>query len=196
MSHGYTGAGHGYTGPDLPDITQVTNPRQPDTNNYLASNYFRLEITRLPTVTYFCQTASIPALNITPAEQPSPFGTYPKVVGGRYSFEDLTVTFIVDEQMKNWLEVFRWMESLGAMENYDTIIKQKDFFSDISLTIMNSAYKGKYEVRFKNAFPISLAGIEFNSSSMDNEPIISSATFTYDSYNITALNLGTVSTQS
>ena len=50
MSHGYTGAGDGYTGPGIPDVTQVTNSRQPDTNNYLASNLFQLEITRLPTV--------------------------------------------------------------------------------------------------------------------------------------------------
>ena len=180
MSHGYTGSG-------MPDVTQVSNPRQPSTNNYLSSNYFQLEITRLPTVTYHCQTASIPALNLTPAEQPSPFGTYPKLVGGRYSFEDLSVSFMVDEEMKNWLEVFRWLESLGAMESWDTVIDYGDFFSDISLTVMNSAYKRNYEVRFKNAFPTSLTGIEFNSSSMDNETIIASATFTYDSYNITAL---------
>jgi hypothetical protein len=187
MSHGYTGEAHGFTGTGMPDITRVTNPRQPDTNNYLSSNYFQLEITRLPTVTYFCQTASIPALNITPTDQPAPFGTFPKVVGGRYNFEDLSVSFIVDEQMKNWLEVFRWIESLGAMENWDTVIEQVDFYSDITLTVMNSAYKGKYEVRFKNAFPTSISGIDFNSSSMDNEPIIANVTFSYDSYNITTL---------
>jgi len=187
MPHGYTGAGDGYTGPGIPDVTQVTNSRQPDTNNYLASNLFQLEITRLPTVTYHCQAANIPTISITPVEQPSIFGTFPKHVGGRYSFEDMSVSFLVDEDMKNWLEVFRWIESLGAMESWDTVIEHRDFFSDIVITVMNSAYKRKYEVRFTNAFPIALSGIDFNSSSVDNEPIVANATFTYDSYNITAL---------
>jgi hypothetical protein len=184
---GYTGAYPGFTGPGNPDITRVINPRQPSTNNYLASNFFQLEITRLPLVTYFCQSANIPSLNITPAEQPVPFGTFPKRVGGRYNFEDLTVNFIVDEEMKNWLEVFRWMESIGNMEDYKKIISNSenaDFFSHITLIVMNSAYKQKYHVRFNRAFPIALTGIDFTTSSSDTDPIIASATFTYDSYNI------------
>lgn len=178
---------YGYTGPGIPDITQVTNPRQPDTNNYLSTNLFQLEITRLPTVTYFCQTVNLPTLTITPVDQPSRFGTYPKEVGGRYSFEDLNVSFIVDENMKNWIEVFRWIESIGVMETEGKTINRADFFSDISLNIMNSAYRDNYRVIFNNAFPISLSGIEFNSTSTDNEPVVATATFTYDSYNISAL---------
>jgi len=89
--NGQTG---GYTGPGIPDVTRVVNPRQPATNNYLASNFFNLEITRLPTVTYFCQSVGIPSLNLTPVDQPTPMGVYPKFIGGRYTFEDLTVNFI------------------------------------------------------------------------------------------------------
>ena len=187
---GYTGAYPGFTGPGIPDITRVINPRQPNTNNYLASNYFQLEITRLPLVTYFCQSAGIPALSLTPVDQPVPFGTFPKRIGGRYNFEDLTVNFIVDEEMKNWIEVFRWMESIGNMEDYTKVIdthETTDFFSPITLIVMNSAYKQQYNVVFNNAFPIALTGIDFTSNSNDTEPIIASATFTYDSYNIKAL---------
>jgi len=187
---GYTGANVGYTGPGMPDVSRVSNPRQPDNNNYLSSNYFQIEITRLPTVTYFCQSASIPSLTLTPVEQPTAFGLRPKFVGGQYSFEDLVVNFIVDEQMKNWYEVYEWMRSIGNMEKYsDTIDRTQtgDFFSDITLTVTNSAYKPQYYVRFKDAFPIGLSSLEFNSSSTENEPIIASATFSYTSYDITTI---------
>jgi hypothetical protein len=190
MSHGYTGAGHGYTGPGIPDITRVTDPRQPENNNYLATNFFQLEITRLPLVTYFCQSVNLPSLNLTPVDQPVPFGTFPKRIGGRYNFEDMVVTFLVDEKMKNWIEVFRWMESIGNMEDYTKAIaatETMDFFSNITIRVMNSAYKEQYNIRFNNAFPIALTGIDFSSISTDNEPVVASATFTYDSYNITAL---------
>ena len=186
---GYTGD-TGYTGPGIPDVTRVSNPRQPATNNYLASNHFQLEITRLPTVTYFCQTASIPSLTLTPTEQPTALGLRAKWVGGQYMFEDLTVSFIVDENMKNWIEVFEWMESIGNMEGYNEVIDDRqsvDFFSDILLIITNSTYKPKYYVQFKNAFPTALSAIEFNSTAMETEPIIANATFSYTSYKITAV---------
>tara|TARA_R110000824_G_scaffold42168_2_gene124533 strand:- start:221 stop:823 length:603 start_codon:yes stop_codon:yes gene_type:complete len=187
FQEGYTGEKAGYTGPGMPDISRVSNPRQPDNNNYLSSNYFQIEITRLPTVTYFCQSASIPSLSLTPVEQPTAFGLRPKFVGGQYAFEDLVVNFIVDEQMKNWYEVYEWMKSIGNMERYsDTIDRTQtgDFFSDITLTVTNSAYKPQYYVRFTDAFPIGLSSLEFNSTSTENEPILASATFSYTSYDI------------
>ena len=187
---GYTGERDGYTGPGMPDIARRLFPRQPDTNNYLSSNYFQLEITRLPTLTYFCQTASIPSLTLTPVEQPTAFGLRPKFVGGQYSFEDLVVNFVVDEKMRNWYEVYDWMKSIGNMDKYSDVIDKTqtgDFFSDITLTITNSAYKPQYYVRFRDAFPIGLSSLEFNTTTTENEPIIASATFSYTSYDISEI---------
>ena len=184
---GYTGAYPGYTGPGIPDITRVRNPRQPDTNNYLSSNYFKLEITRLPTVTYFCQSASLPSLTLTPVEQPTALGIRQKWIGGAYSYEDLSVSFVVDENLKNWLEVYEWMESIGNLTDNETAIagyQNDDFFSDITLMITNSAYAPKHYVQFKNAFPIALSGIQFESTASESEPVIANATFTYTSYKI------------
>ena len=186
FSHGNTA---GFTGPGIPDVTRVTNPRQPDTNNYLATNFFRFEITRLPTVTYFCQSASLPSLNLTPVEQPTALGINAKFIGGKYNFEDLTVSFVVDEDMKNWREVFEWMKDIGTMEKLNNPIdnvQTQDFFSDVLLVVTNSVYKPKYHIRFKDAFPIALSGIDFNSASTENEPVVATATFTYTSYNISA----------
>lgn len=180
----------GYTGPGIPDVTRVYNPRQPATNNYLSTNFFRLEVTRLPTVTYFCQSVSLPALTLTPVEQPTSLGLNPKFIGGKYAYDDLTVNFIVDENMLNWLEVFNWMKDIGTMEKLNNTIDRKqnmEFFSDILLVVTNSVYKPKYHIRFKDSFPIALTGIDFNSASSDNEPVMASATFTYTSYSVTAL---------
>ena len=187
FAHGNTG---GFTGPGIPDITRVVNPRQPDTNNYLATNYFRLEITRLPTVTYFCQSLGLPSIGLTPLEQPTAVGLYPKWIGGKYAFEDLTVNFVVDEDMKNWVEVFEWMKDIGTMESLNNTIDRKqtgDFFSDILLVVTNSVYRPNLHIRFKDTFPIALSGFEFTSIATDTEPITASATFAYTSYEITSV---------
>ena len=184
---GYTGAYPGYTGPGIPDITRVRNSRQPDTNNYLSTNYFQLEITRLPTVTYFCQSVNLPSLTLTPAEQPTPLGLKARWVGGQYTYEDLTVSFLVDEDLKNWLEVYEWMETISNLDDNQTVIsgqQTKDFFSNILLTITNSAYKPKFHVHIQDAFPIALSGIEFNSTTPETEPVVAQATFTFTNYRI------------
>jgi hypothetical protein len=194
---GYTG-GIGYTGPGIPDVTRKSNPRQPDTNNHLLSNYFKLEITRLPLVTYFCQSVNLPSVNLSPMEQGSRMGTPIKWVGGRYDFDSLTVNFIIDEDMKNWIEVFEWMESIGAMADGAKTLNSKvfasppeqfsDYFSDATLVITNSSYKPKIKVTLKDIFPISLSGIEFNSTLLDTQPVVATAVFTYTYYSINTLS--------
>ena len=194
---GYTGEKTGYTGPGIPDVTRVSNARQPDTNNYLATNYFKLEISRLPLVTYYCQQANLPAVSLTPSEQNSRMGTPIKWVGGRYNFEEFTVNFMIDENMKNWIEVFEWIESIGLMIDGKNTINSSivnkpvgqipDYFSDGRLVITNSSYKPKLNVIFHDIFPISLSGIDFNSTNTDNEPSIASATFAYTYYTVSKL---------
>lgn len=194
----YTGEYAGYSGPGIPDITRVTDNRQPDTNNYLSTNYFKLEITRLPLVTYHCQMVNLPSLSLTPTEQGSRVGTPIKWIGGRYNFEDLSVSFLVDEDMKNWIEVFEWMESIGVLSDSKNTINYKmvgkpvgqldDYFSDAYLAITNSSYKPKIQVRIHGMFPISLTGIQFNSTSTDNEPVVATATFAYTYYTVESLS--------
>ena len=199
---GYTGEKAGYTGPGIPDISRVSDPRQPDTNNYLSGNYFKLEITRLPLVTYHCQSANLPSLTLTPTEQANPTGTPIKWIGGRYVWEDFIVSFVVDEDMKNWIEVFEWMEDIAIMtdvkktmnysmspgarkgHNYGQI---DDYFSNAQLSITNSSYKPKLTVNITDMFPTTLSGIQFNSTNTDNEPIIATATFAYTYYTINRL---------
>ena len=180
---GYTGATAG-----IPDITYVSNARQPDTNNYLANNYFKFEFTRLPTVTYFCQRVNLPSLSFTRAEQPTSFGLTGKIPGGRYDYDPLTVSFIVDEDMKNWLEVYEWMRSIGNLDDINKHIHvHHDKYSDARITIMNSAYKQKLVVKIRGVFPTSISGIDFDSTLPETEPIVASATFDFTFYEIERL---------
>lgn len=178
----------GYTGPGIPDITQVSNPTQPDTNNYLGNTYFRFEFTRLPTVTYFCQRVNLPSISFTSAELPTPLGLTSKVPGGKYNYDQLNVSFIVDEEMKNWLEVYNWMRSIGNLDDISNHIKNHmDKYSDARLIITNSAFTPNISVRFRGVFPIALSGIDFDSTSVDTETVVSTATFAFTHYEIETL---------
>jgi hypothetical protein len=177
---------YGYTA-DIPDIKYVNNERQPETNNYLTNNYFKFEFTRLPTVTYFCQQVNLPSISYDAANMGTRLGIPHKTPGGKYTYDDLNVSFMVDENMKNWIEVYEWMQSIGILNDISDTIPHNDKFSNAKLTIMNSSYKPKLQVTFYDMFPIGISGIEFNSTLPDNIAIIASATFAFNYYKIKSI---------
>ena len=190
IEYGVTG---GYTGPFVPDATRVINRNQPDTNNYLNSNYFKLVFSRLPTMTYFCQSVNIPALNFGITEQATRFGLNIKRPGTHYNFDPLNISFLLDESIKNWTEIFTWMESIAnyeidtPIERGGPIIPHEDVHSDARILITNSAFVPKYEAVFKDVLPYSLSGWQFNSTENDSTPIVVQASFTFTSFRIEEL---------
>ena len=89
-------------------------------NNYLATNFFKLEFPEMPGVEYFAQSVNLPSLTLSPLELPaSQFGVPIRTPVARYFYENMSVSFLVDEKMENWLEVYNWMRSCGNAEDYD-----------------------------------------------------------------------------
>ena len=161
--------------------------RQPETNNYLATNFFKLELERAPLVTYFCQSVNLPSLTIPVLEVPvAQFGVPIRTPVGRYSYENMSVSFLVDEEMKNWLEIYNWMIKLGTAEQVCDALDHENApngkFSDAVLTIMNGSYNPIKKIILKDIFPVGVSGIQFSSVIVDTEPVIATATFAFTSY--------------
>ena len=72
--------------------------RQPDNLNPLLPTYFQFSMKRCPHVTFFCQSANLPSISASPLEQPTRFVGIPHAPGIP-EFDDLTINFIVDEEM-------------------------------------------------------------------------------------------------
>ena len=161
--------------------------RQPSTDNYLNNNSFKFAIEKIPTVTYFCQKANVPALSFGFVEQPTKYGTRLYVSGSQYEYESLEVTFIVDENMKNYMEIYDWMRSMGNVEDFSEYIEVQRHQSEATLLILNSAYRPIYSTNFYGVFPTRLGSIDFDSAITETEPIVVSASFQYRSYDITPI---------
>ena len=69
-----------------------------------------------------------------------------------------------------------------------TLISGESIRSDISLTVLTSNRNPNYEVVYKDAFPIRVTGLDFNTTSTDIDYIESSATFRYVTYDITKVS--------
>ena len=78
---------------------------EPTNKNFLGQTGFRLILDRIPTATYFSQTASIPSISLGGPTINSPIIDYP-LPGEKLTFSSFNVTFKVDEDMKNFLELY------------------------------------------------------------------------------------------
>jgi len=160
----------------------------PDTNNYLTSNRFVFNIKRIPTLNYFCQRANLPGIQFGTSLQGTQTGIAPiKRPGTQYQQDDLLIGFLVDENMKNWLELFNWMKQAGSYDKTYESLREEHKVSDAFLFILNSAMTPIVTVTFYDVFPTELSSISFDSSVTDADPILAQASFAYSWYEIKSL---------
>ena len=168
--------------------------------NFLSPTGFRFTLTRTPKVAFFANSANIPDLNLGVANQPS----YLKdidVPGDKLQFGDFSLRFLVDEDLKNYMEIQNWMRGLGYPESVKEIIdfqneesrtiipdKTMNIYSDGSLIILTSNNNINFKVNFENMFPTFLSTLDFSAVDNDVEYFTADVTFKYTIYNITDVN--------
>jgi len=151
---------------------------QPENVNYLGEVNFKFEIRKLPNVTYFTQAVSLPGVTLTPLEMERPLRTPVGVGHSTLQYEELTISFIVDEYMYNYQEIFDWMiqTSTGTLDPSDAV-----------LTILTSNMNPQLEVHFERCYPVSLGALEFSSAGTETEYFLAAATFRYLQFRFTNL---------
>ena len=161
-----------------------TNFRQ----NYLTPTNFKFSIKRLPHVSFFCQTATIPGLSFSPVEIPTPFKSLYKP-GGPLELGTFTITVLVDENMQNYLEIYNWMIGLTFPDKFSQFADLRDgdgLYSDATLHIMSNAKNPNVEVKMKDIFPISLGDINMSVNQSDTQPASVDISFQVNSFTISA----------
>lgn len=157
--------------------------------NFLASNYFQFNLSRIPNFTYFVQSANIPMMSTRTLNQPTSLGTYPKIPATNFYFDDLTVSFMVNADMKNWIEIYDWMKGIGNLKTDATNLPYdptdpNGVFSVATLLVTNSTYKPILNAKFYYVFPRTLGGINFSTQNTSTDPVSCSVNFSYAFYEV------------
>lgn len=153
-----------------------------DQNNLSTLNY-RFKLDRTPNLEYKVQRLSLPDLSLGTARVPSPFVTIPEP--GNLTYGSLQLTFLVGENMRDYLEIFNWMVALGKP---DTFNQYRDWRSDCSVFILNSNLNANISVRFTDAYPVSLSGIDFDTTLTETQYATASATFEFTRWYVESIN--------
>ena len=165
------------------DVLDPSN-KQPSTNNYLKPNSFKFILDRVPNITYFTQSASIPSLSLTSLDIPNPTGTRSIFTGWKSDFGQFSVTYIIDENMTNWMEIYDWYQQCTNLNDQSTIVDLADRTSDGTLIVLTSAYAKNVNIRFRGLLPVSLGEVEFSSTLSSAAVITATVGFEYSGYTV------------
>lgn len=169
-------------------MSEITN------KNMLSPIGFQFSIQRLPTMNFFVQSVTLPGITVTTTDQPSPLKAIP-IPGDKIEYSELEVNFKIDEDMRNYIEVFEWIRGLGfpdSTDQYKELADQPSYtgggiYSDASLTILTSAMNPNVRIEIRDLFPVSLTPIEMSALNSDIEYIEATATFRFLGYSFVRL---------
>jgi hypothetical protein len=171
-------------------IQRVTTNR-----NFLGNLQSEFTLKRAPNIMFFCQKTVIPGIFIKSVNQVNPLVDI-KHAGDQVYYNEFQVTFLVDELMTNYLELYTWIEKLGFPDDssqYQSLYEQPIYsgegpFSDATLTILDSKSNPKLEIELVDCFPVSLSDIEMDTRQDVVKFVSATASFAYTSYELRRLD--------
>jgi hypothetical protein len=136
-----------------------------------------------------------------------------RIPGNDLTFEDLTVTFIVDEDLTNYRSVHDWMTGLAQVDSDDkyralitdggdrmplsqqanlqdagrvtTATNDGAIFSDAKLIILSARNIPIVELSFEDTYPKALSALEYNQNATDIEYLQATVTLGYKKHTYT-----------
>ena len=196
-------------------MTTETSPlnRQPSKLDYSSPTQFRFLINQLPKVQYFTVAANIPGLTLSENQYDTPLKNIP-LPGEKLEFEDLNITFIVDENLENYIEMNKWITAIGfpkdrsqfrdfrsATSNVASATRgestdigdvkpstpERAMYSDAVMSILTNKNNPVVECRFADVFPTSLSGLTYSQNQTDVDYLTAEVNFKYQIYEIKTL---------
>ena len=177
--------------------------KQIENRNFLSPIGFKFVLAKYPKVAYFAQTANIPSMNLGIQNQPTPFRSLP--LEGFMEYDPLTLSFLVDEDLENYLILHNWIRALGTPDStterkefrlkMQQLFGNNDLYADATLMVLNSNYNHNFDVVFEDLIPIGLNALEFNATVDGTEYATASVSFRYLAYQIRTKEGSTRNTQ-
>ena len=180
--------------------------------DYADPTKIKFQTTKLPRVEFNCIQANIPGITLTEIQQPTRLIPI-KIPGNDLTFENLNITFIVDEDLTNYRSVHDWMAGLSQMdsdEKYRALISDGQdrmprsqqnnstdagrvtsatndgaIYSDSKLIILSARNTPLVELTFTDCYPLSLSALEYNQNATDVEYLQATVSFGYKIHSYT-----------
>lgn len=174
--------------------------RNPSNPNFLQPNKFQLNFSRVPNIQYFCQSVGIPGISLSEVPHNTPFVDL-FVPGEKAIYDMLNVTFLIDEEMKSWIEIHDWIRAMTFPTEYEEYqrlgqlnknvglrVTPTPQYSDATITLLSSSNTPYFRFKFYDCFPTSVSSFVMAATDgPDGGAMTADATFRYSYYDIEKL---------
>tara|TARA_B100000902_G_C27249351_1_gene884372 strand:+ start:900 stop:1475 length:576 start_codon:yes stop_codon:yes gene_type:complete len=179
---------------------QLTN------KNFLSPIGFVFLLEKARKTSFLCQKAEIPSITLGKVDIPTR-GMVSIPIEGNVQYGELNIEFIVDEDLRNYMELHNWIRALGVPQGDDVSTEAfknahrnpriptgqykgyNDYrYSDATLQVLNNNNLVNFDVVFKDVFPVALSTMPFDVTGTDNDYLTATATFEYVLYEVRETN--------
>lgn len=128
--------------------------------NFLSQVNFKLTIQHLDfaNIEFFCTSVNLPSISIG-AVKKNYLNQEAYFPGDTLAYEALKVRFMVDENMNNYIEAYRWLASLSNKNSVSTKPPER---MDIILSVLSSKNTSNRQFQFIDAFPVGISELSFD----------------------------------
>lgn len=149
--------------------------------NNLQTNKFLFTLQRTPETMFRVVSVNLPSVSI-PAPSTGAISAPQYFAGSSVEYNPITLTFIVDEDLKNYIEIFNWITQQQFNTSKDRL-NESALYSDGSFLSLTNASNTNVAIEFKSMFPIELGGIQFSTNDTPG-PAMCDVTFQYAYFTI------------
>ena len=155
---------------------------------YLQRNGYQLIIPKFPYTEFHATNFNFPSIILPTASFENPFLKAP-LAGEKMVYEPMTINFLVDEEMRNYKEIHKWMSSIS----FDTDNKKFTTYEgrteyqplgeqDIKVAILSAKGNPKEYITFYDAIPTMLSGFDMSQQDASTEYVMASVSFEFTSF--------------
>lgn len=170
---------------------------QPSNLSLLNTNKYQLVFPAQPNLNFFAYSVTLPGVYTNAAPQNSPFVDMNRH-GDKVSYDPLTLTVLVDENMEVWRNMWAWLKGLTFPKNFSQYIKNNNpdpdlpkgngLYMDAILIVNTNANNNNLRFHFYNCHPISIGSILFDNSTNPEISTYCDFTFMFDYYDVEKIN--------
>ena len=104
--------------------------REPVVFDYAQSNQFKVYLPIFPLTEWFVISCNIPGITMGQGVVPTPLTDVP-FIGDKLTYDQFSMTFMVDEKLKNFIELHDWLVNMAApQKNQQFMARTSDYVLD------------------------------------------------------------------
>ena len=153
-------------------------------SSFLSGSHFQFAILEYPNLNFTVQSCNLPMIQTNPKEVATSTG-FTHLAGDKLEYETLKISFIVDESLNNWMEIYAWLRALAPTHMLDkqTLNQYSNYphplYSSGTLFLLTNALSVNITLTYAN-----LTGLQFTTQDTEDRKLFATVTFAYDFYDI------------